>query len=559
MLERDPRIDRLERATRDQSLGLCRRRLAAAQLEILRGEIAKASTVLQEVLDRHDSELYRDVDLFAVALTVAVTARELERAAAIVNQFCRCDDWFELGLEDIHSAGHGSLGAVRWEIESRRRCRIWLPQQLVTSDRAEFMVTRLAGCLPLLAAYRCHREFETGSIFVSLDDIGCAPGLAFCDNRPNYFLVPDSEFIRHKGYAAMRAAVSRSAIPWEQRLKVAYWRGGTSGRPSDNALGWRSLPRIRLCRIGEAHRDLIDAGITHLAQLPDEKSEREVRDSGLMRAFAPFTDTMKFRYQIDIDGNTNSWPGLFQKLLTGSPVLKIASPDGYRQWYYDRLKPWVNFVPVRSDMADLVEKIKWLQTHDDTARQIGERGRLLAESLEYQRELARAGRTICAALRHFSDRAEVVLRFGAAEDDNAYLRDGWSVPEDGGVPALDWESRLELPRPVAGDNFMLTIDVSPVSGVAPQRLSVAANGEFLRQARLSSRQELRCYLPRATVERCEKLVITLLHPDAVQAASDSRPLDTRVLSVVLHRLELMKGGRRMAFYARAAPRWFRQH
>ena len=54
-----------------------------------------------------------------------------------------------------------------------------------------------------------------------------------------------------------------------------------------------------------------------------------------MRPYVPMTDFNKYKYQIDIDGNTNAWPGLFQKLLTGSPVLKVASPYGFRQWLYE--------------------------------------------------------------------------------------------------------------------------------------------------------------------------------------------------------------------------------
>ena len=48
---------------------------------------------------------------------------------------------------------------------------------------------------------------------------------------------------------------------------------------------------------------------------------------------------MRSRHLIDIDGWANSWSGLFQKLLSGSTVLKVASNKGFRQWYYDRLEP----------------------------------------------------------------------------------------------------------------------------------------------------------------------------------------------------------------------------
>ena len=156
----------------------------------------------------------------------------------------------------------------------------------------------------------------------------------------------------------------------------------------------------KLCEISREHPTALDAGITHVAQMPDGECERELRSSGMMRPFIPTAEFAKFKYQIDIDGNTNSWSGLFQKLLTGNPVLKIASLYGYRQWYCRRLRPWVNFVPVSGDMSDLVEKIDWLREHDDTARRVGANGQALAMSLSYDGELRSAGRPIAAAARY---------------------------------------------------------------------------------------------------------------------------------------------------------------
>jgi hypothetical protein len=59
---------------------------------------------------------------------------------------------------------------------------------------------------------------------------------------------------------------------------------------------------------------------------------------------------------IDIDGNANSWDGLFWKLLSNSVVLKVESNNS--QWYYSQLKPWHHFVPVKADLSDLVEKVE---------------------------------------------------------------------------------------------------------------------------------------------------------------------------------------------------------
>ena len=184
-------------------------------------------------------------------------------------------------------------------------------------------------------------------------------------------------FLNTTGYADLRREVDAQLVPWEQRVPVAFWRGATTGQLRGD---WSSLQRIRLCLTAQTAEHLIDAGATSIVGMPPEMV-RQAEAAGIRRPFVKPVDFMKFKYQIDIDGNTSAWAGLFQKLYTASPVLKVDSPFGYRQWFYDALKPWVNYVPVAADLHDLIEKVEWLRAHDDQARRIGERGRALAMSL----------------------------------------------------------------------------------------------------------------------------------------------------------------------------------
>jgi hypothetical protein len=158
-------------------------------------------------------------------------------------------------------------------------------------------------------------------------------------------------------------------------------------------------PRVRLCRLAEqpGAAERLDAGITEIVQAFTPEDAEALRTSGLCKAHVPMADHVAYKYQIDIDGNTNSWPGLFQKLLTGSPVLKVCSLARYRQWYYHRLIPWYNFVPVEADMSDLLEIIAYLQRHDEIARAIGVAGRRLAEDMTCEAEIQRNLATVEAA------------------------------------------------------------------------------------------------------------------------------------------------------------------
>ena len=70
-------------------------------------------------------------------------------------------------------------------------------------------------------------------------------------------------------------------------------------------------------------------------------------------------------------------------------MLKVASPLGYRQWYYDDLVPWRHFVPVAADLGDLIEKIEWCRAHPDECEGIAAAGQALAMSMTLEREMER--------------------------------------------------------------------------------------------------------------------------------------------------------------------------
>ncbi len=205
-------------------------------------------------------------------------------------------------------------------------------------------------------------------------------------------------------------------------------------------------------------------------------------------------------------------------------------------------------------MSDLIEKVRWLQAHDDAARAIGDHGRTLARSLDYEGELKSASRTIEAALRYFAGQPESELLFGIGGNGHAQLREGWFAPHSDGVAARDFESCIELPRPIAPQDFVLSLDISPVTAIpVGQRIVVAANGEVLLQAVVLQRQVFRCRLARKTIEAANVLTVILLHPDADCTASDANPLDDRKLSVVLHELALTPVGVRATSGAEAPP------
>lgn len=408
---------------------------------------------------------------------------------------------------------------------------------LIHSAAAESTLGRWVDILPIFHRFMLSSHRIDGHVDINLGDSGLRPGLAFSEYRPGHFLIPDASYMDMGRYEPIRNYFRNHDVPWTDRRQIGYWRGTTSGRPIDQSVGWRSLPRIRLCELSAENPNVLDAGITGVTQIDDPAANEWLASRNMLRGHVP-PETFQFhRYQIDIDGNSNSWPGLFIKLLTGSPVLKIDSAEGYQQWYYDRLRPWINYVPVDNTMGDLVKKLKWLRTHDDAARKIGAAGRGLAEDLTDEQEVVRAAPVFAAAVRAAALAPVIDLRFATDTSDHEVLRSGWFPPEVDGVNALGFESRMEIAKPYGLGDFILIVELSPAAP-PPRRVAIIANGEVILQRSLQKRTTFYCPLPHHVACASGTLNLCFCLPDSETNAGQDSPLDARMLSVKLHRVAI---------------------
>lgn len=294
------------------------------------------------------------------------------------------------GFEGVSLCIDATLGAdaslARFTKTAHGRCLIGLSPMLrasrVMPAEHEMLCWHLIALLPVFAAYAAGLR-PAGTSLVSLGDEGHTRGVAFCSVRSmNVVLIPDAYFLASGGYAHQRAV---APMAWPARRAIALWRGSSTGYCRDGDVF--ALPRVRLCALAQRSGGTIDAGITGFVQMSPAQAAA-LRAAGMARDFVPAHDFSAWKYHIDIDGNTNSWPGLFQKLLSGGAVLKVAS--AYRQWYYPRLLPFVHYVPVAADLSDLPARLHVLRGNDEVARAIGEAGRALALEMTLERETAAA-------------------------------------------------------------------------------------------------------------------------------------------------------------------------
>ena len=278
------------------------------------------------------------------------------------------------------------------------RVEFHVPLHFDSANTRDFLTNRWLCCWPMFAAVRLHHPELVGTCRLWVGDAPGGPGLAFCGNTVSHVLIPDSAFLESDGYAYLRGDARARSMAWEERSDKIFWRGASTGsREWLRLQRWQDIPRFRLClMVRQLNRPSeYDIGLSNIVQMWVPEEVAEVNAAELVLGHVDLLEFSRYKYGIDIDGNTCSWPGLFTKLLMAVTVIKVDSAMGYRQWYYDRLIPWKNFVPLTVSMDELPEISAWLRSHPAAARDIARRGHVLADSMTMERVIADMVPRIC--------------------------------------------------------------------------------------------------------------------------------------------------------------------
>ncbi|MBK6395614.1 MAG: hypothetical protein IPF73_13735 [Betaproteobacteria bacterium] len=149
-----------------------------------------------------------------------------------------------------------------------------------------------------------------------------------------------------------------------------------------------------------------------------------------LAASIPRSQQMSYRWILDVDGQVRTWGAWAWKMASGSTVLSPASP--WESFFTREFEPWVHFVPVANDFADLAERLAWCRDHDDECRRIAEAARLRAA------EVYEPGRVAAEVARGFRERL-------AQYCDASLMPAG--PAEAGPTGRIDRGSGVDLPAP----------------------------------------------------------------------------------------------------------------
>uniref|UniRef100_A0A1B0CVG1 Putative o-glucosyltransferase rumi n=1 Tax=Lutzomyia longipalpis TaxID=7200 RepID=A0A1B0CVG1_LUTLO len=161
-------------------------------------------------------------------------------------------------------------------------------------------------------------------------------------------------------WGAHRESISKVAkeIPWNKKESKAFFRGSRTSSERD--------PLVLLSR---EHPTLSDA------QYTKNQAWKSPADT-LNAPPAPevsFEDHCKYKYLFNFRGVAASFR--FKHLfLCKSLVFHVG--DEWKEFFYDSLKPWVHYVPVKSNptIEELKSLIEYFKQHDELAQKIAEEG-----------------------------------------------------------------------------------------------------------------------------------------------------------------------------------------
>lgn len=72
--------------------------------------------------------------------------------------------------------------------------------------------------------------------------------------------------------------------------------------------------------------------------------------------------SFQYKYQINIDGTVAAYR--LPYLLAGNSVV-LKQDSTYYEHFYNELQPWKHYIPFKSDLSDLLEKLQWAKEHDE--------------------------------------------------------------------------------------------------------------------------------------------------------------------------------------------------
>ena len=162
-------------------------------------------------------------------------------------------------------------------------------------------------------------------------------------------------------------------LEWKDKKNIAIFRGSLTGcnlTINDNM-------RLKASYLSLKHPTLLDAGITSFNRKMKKQLGKPItiiNTNDVKQYKKNFIDNAyksQFKYILNIDGHVSAFR-LSHELSLNSVVLLPESK--FYMWFSKMLKPFIHYVPIKSDLSNLIEMIEWCKNNDEKCKVIAENG-----------------------------------------------------------------------------------------------------------------------------------------------------------------------------------------
>ena len=187
--------------------------------------------------------------------------------------------------------------------------------------------------------------------------------------------------LENKWFPSSRITITNpdDILKWENKKSIALFRGSSTGK----GVSIEDNMRLKVSYISSLNlkdekdnSNYLDAGITKWNVRPKKISnfsklqtiDIESLPFGLSK-YLSFKEQSEYKYIIHIDGHVSAFR-LSLELSLKSVILLVESE--WKMWYSEKLIPYVHYVPVKKDLSDLIDQIKWCKSNDKKCKKISE-------------------------------------------------------------------------------------------------------------------------------------------------------------------------------------------
>jgi hypothetical protein len=174
-------------------------------------------------------------------------------------------------------------------------------------------------------------------------------------NEPYVLCILDPFFVETKGFKKQFENDWKNVdLPWEEKINEIIYRGDMNNGSLYNFL------------VVDTEQEYKRKGHRQYLYSLKKKDNQDFLNFDVPRLTPQ--EMSKYKYQLELDGNTTSWGSLVWKLRSGSIVFKQESI--WEQWYHYKLEPFVHYIPVKNDLSDLKEMHEWCEHHQEECKKI---------------------------------------------------------------------------------------------------------------------------------------------------------------------------------------------